>query len=161
MKSTSARLAVALAMAWLGSAPAMPAAADEPEPDYPVYVNPELRPSLKAADAARIAREAMERSGKTATAPPSGTGTPEPGARAAAAATPILSVDCVKGDEVGRVVGQSSVKQPGATLWVVRVRGRFSKSAPGGSTIQNDSGYYVIDDATGLIIAVGSPADRR
>jgi hypothetical protein len=159
MKVTAARLGVALAAAWLAFTPALPAPADEPEPNYSVYVDPELRPSLRAGDVAQTAREAMERSGKLAAAPPSGADAArEPTAPATA---PILSVDCVKGDEVGRVVGQSSLKRPGATLWVVRARGRFSKSVPNGGTIENDSGYYVIDDATGVIVAVGSPADRR
>lgn len=159
MKVMAARLGVALAAAWLVFTPASPAVADEPEPNYPVYVDPELSPSLRVGDVVQATREAMERSGKIAAAPPSGSDA----ARAPSAPTPspILSVDCVKGDDIGRVVGRSSLNRPGATLWVVRARGRFSKSVPGGGTIDNDSGYYVIDDATGLIVAVGSPADRR
>jgi hypothetical protein len=147
-------LAVGLTLApWTG------AAADEAPPAYPVYVDPEVSPRLQAADVARTVREAMERSGKIAAAAPAD---PEAsGARSAAGPSPILSVDCVKGDELATVVGRSSLRQPGATLWVVRARGTFTKSVPGGGTIRNDSGYYVIDDATGLVVAVGSPADRR
>lgn len=151
--TAAVRLGVALAAVWVAVIPAAALAA----PEYPVHVDSEVQPALGVEDVVRIVQEAMQRAGRLTAAEAPGSAE----ARIAAEGSPILSVDCVRGDQVDRVVGRSSVKRQGATLWVVRARGRFSKNVPGGGSIVNDSGYYIVDDATGTIIAVGSPADRR
>lgn len=70
----------------------------------------------------------------------------------------VLSVTLTTGEEVGAHLpahaGVDTLSWD--LLWVVRAKGRFSKSTPGGSSIVKSRGFLVIDDETGRIVGEGS-----
>jgi hypothetical protein len=49
--------------------------------------------------------------------------------------------------------------QPSGPVWVVRARGSFvgRRTPPGVPDVKSSTGYFVIDDATGEVIEMGTP----
>jgi len=102
-------------------------------PDYPVEIAPGLAPQMTPHDVAQVlAHSRVSR---------------------------ILSMECVRGDPWKTTRQDNPAETFGPdVVWVVRAKGAFvsRRSWPGKGPIVRSSGFYVLDDETGQIIARGT-----
>ncbi|MEB2343191.1 MAG: hypothetical protein OZ948_00435 [Deltaproteobacteria bacterium] len=103
--------------------------------DYTGSIAPGLHPRLTAATVADLV----------------GAG----GSAAPAGVRRITALECVRGDDIGRA-GST------APFWIVRVEGHFVnlRTPPGCPAQVAPEGFYVIDDATGSMVARGFVGGR-
>lgn len=127
-------------------------------PPYTVSIDRGLAPRMAPADVAdrvmaRLQQVAAADDAQEAAAIAQGAAPPSVSASPA-----IQAMSCVRGTDVERLVPTRMGPRPEALVWVVQADGDFRLRNPLGNEIRASQGYMVVDDATGLIVRVGSVA---
>jgi len=129
------------------------AAANAGPPSYTVSIQEGLKPRMSPsavaglASATPVGRAAV---GGVRTEQEAGEGGAEaPGAK-------VVTVECIDGQEIRSAFSHPSMHSD-APLWIVRLEGKFIDPRSHAATSKTRTkAYYVVDDATGEIIAFGT-----
>jgi len=116
---------------------------------YEVSIDHGLAPRMTSDD---VAGRAMERLLEVRMIP-SGQKVDEP----VAVPPSIRAMNCVRGADIERVIPSTRMgPRPEEIVWVVEADGDLRMTNPMGVEIRASRGFLIIDDASGLIVGVGS-----